>query len=151
MVHSKIMRYYILILLLAVNFALYAQKNNYDMKGLKAGFWVENNDSITFCGNYKLGKKEGSWAYYKNNKIVKVLNFSNDTLFGISMSFNADGSIHRKFKYENGKLNGQCEFYSSKGELLAKYEYLNNTILRVDLYIIDKETPPRSHDYTPTL
>jgi len=152
MEHFKNMKYLIILIFITANISLFSQSyNKIDTNGLKTGLWIEKSDSLTIIGNYVFGKKNGSFTYYKKSTLLKILTYKNDSLSGYSISFNIDGSLSRKFMYEKDKLNGKAEFYSSKGEILAKYEYLNNTILRVDLYIIDKETPPRSHDYTPRL
>ena len=134
-------------------FYSYSQSNcnETDSNGLKQGIWLRCNDTSYVVSNYLNGMYNGQWVFYKNNQIQKIVSYKNDTLSGFSISFNPNGSLHRKLQYQNGKLNGIVEFYSTKGVILARYRYLNDVLLTVEYYVINKESPPRHHGYVPEL
>lgn len=145
------MKILITITFLAISSFTYSQINIVDSNGLKQGFWITHGDRCYEIGQYLNGKRSGEWVFYKQKRIDKILSYENDSLSGYAMSFNSNGSLKKRLLYKNGKLNGQAEFYSSEGVLLARYQYLNDNILTVDYYVINKETPPRHHGYVPKI
>jgi antitoxin component YwqK of YwqJK toxin-antitoxin module len=125
--------------------------NKTDRNGLKQGIWLQCDDTSSIVSIYVNGTRNGQLVFYKGNRIQKIVSYKNDTLSGISMSFNPNGSLHRKLQYKNGKLNGVSEFYSTEGVVLARYRYINDVLLTVEYYAINKESPPRQHGYVPKL
>ena len=122
-----------------------------DSNKMKQGFWVETNNKEKAIGSYNNNKRNGHWVFYSEDELKRICDYKNDTLNGYATVFNPNGTIKKKLLFENGRLNGKVEFYSSNGELLAKYTYIYDKILSVDYYAINKESPPRNHDYVPTL
>jgi len=76
----------------------------YNDSGVENGLWLrycEFNRKIKFIeGNYKDGKKDGSWTEY----------------FCESDPLTGDQQIKKQETYTLGKLNGKCIYYEKKGE-----------------------------------
>jgi antitoxin component YwqK of YwqJK toxin-antitoxin module len=122
-----------------------------DTNKLKQGLWVEVTNKEKEIGSYTNNKKNGHWVFYNGDEIKRICDYKNDTLNGYVTVFNQNGTIKKKILFENGRINGKVEFYSSTGELLAKYTYVYDKILSIDYYVLNKESPPRNHDFVPNL
>ncbi|NRR91373.1 hypothetical protein HSX10_07335 [Winogradskyella undariae] len=133
---------FINILVLLIFFSCTAQEND---------LIVNKNGDEAIVGNEdEKGNKTGSWVFYNSSKKVKkILNYKDGFLEGYSYLFFDNGNVDKRMIFKNGRLNGEVKFYSKEGELLAVYIYHNDIIKEVKSYILNKESPPRNHDYVP--
>ncbi|PDS24021.1 toxin-antitoxin system YwqK family antitoxin [Flavobacterium branchiophilum] len=96
-------------------------------------------------------KKQGYWCFYnKSDKLFKLCFYNDDIIDGKCIKFYSDGKIETIINFYKGRINGEVEFYSTKGVLLATYIYSNDIIKEIKYYVIDNESPPRNHDFIPT-
>ncbi|MEP6478369.1 MAG: hypothetical protein ABJB03_03175 [Rhodoglobus sp.] len=78
--------------------------NALDAAGLKTGPWQEPDPhGGTVAGNYVAGQKHGAWVHHF-----------------------ADGRVRSEFRYDAGKLTGECTWYRATGGLLQKGGFLND-------------------------
>jgi hypothetical protein len=125
--------------------------NVLDSLNQKQGFWIESLNGKIAVGLYFNDKKVGNWVFYAGLNVKRISTYKNDTLSGLTYMFNPNGSLKMELTFEEGRLNGTANFFSLKGELLAKYTYIYDKISSIDYYVADKESPPRRHDYLPLL
>jgi antitoxin component YwqK of YwqJK toxin-antitoxin module len=92
------------------------QINQYDMEGLKQGYWEEYDGDNMEKGNYVDGKEEGIWEYYYSN-----------------------GNLMSKGSYKGGKADGIWEYYFRNGNLRFKQLYK----LVKELPLTESETPKK--------
>lgn len=93
--------------------------------------------------------RSGVWVFYIGDKVYKMESYSKGKLEGIANYFYKNGKLRMELMYKNNRINGEFKYYSSKGELLAKYEFINDKKYKVIYYVIDSESPPKTHDYFP--
>jgi antitoxin component YwqK of YwqJK toxin-antitoxin module len=75
--------------------------------------------------------------YYKNGKVLFKGNFTN----GKVEYFLENGQLYMTQNYKDGKLNGESYKYlfeSINGLKIAKYYYLNDSLLKIELYFENK-------------
>jgi hypothetical protein len=120
------------------------------IQDIGAGFFIISLDSNNYTiGKMADGKKVGSWVYYSGNKVRKIALFKNNQLSGVTIVFNEHNKIVKEIAFENGKVNGKVKFYSSSGELLAIYGYINNVLTTFEYYVPNDESPPYKRDFIP--
>jgi hypothetical protein len=135
----------IFVLVVTCSINLFAQSSTKDSLSI-----LNKDTSVTEIGILKDKKKEGVWSYYKENKLLKIENYENDILNGYLYTFRLDGTLSQVLYFKNGKLNGKANFYSTKGNLIATYGYINNTLTTFEYYSINKESPPYKRDFIPS-
>lgn len=112
---------------------------------------LNKTDLGTDIGNIINEKKQGYWSYYdKSNILKKICYYKDNILEGKVVTFYKNGNINTIISFSSGRVNGEVNFYSTKGELLATYIYNNDILKEVQYYVIDVESPPRNHGFIPT-
>ncbi len=112
---------------------------------------IKTTENIVEVGTTLNEKKQGYWSFYnKFDKLVKLCFYKDNIIDGKLIKFYSDGKIENIINFDKGRINGEVEFYSTKGVLLAIYIYDNDIIKEIKYYVIDNESPPRSHDFIPT-
>ena len=83
--------------------------NQYDMEGLKQGYWEDEYDygEVNGKGSYINDKKNGYWVYYWDT-----------------------GELFKKGSYKDGKKDGIWEEYFKDGEFWYEGEYKNGKYIR---------------------
>jgi antitoxin component YwqK of YwqJK toxin-antitoxin module len=105
--------------------------------GTEVGFFLNN-------------RKEGSWVYYsKSNHLRKICFYKEGLLEGKYLLFDTKGNISLSLTFIHGSLNGDVNFYSHDGKLLAVYNYHNDILNEIKFYLLNDESPPRNHDFVP--
>tara|TARA_A100001011_G_C14056889_1_gene734409 strand:- start:249 stop:617 length:369 start_codon:yes stop_codon:yes gene_type:complete len=83
--------------------------------GLMHEEWVEQYEDIFQKGIYLLGKREGLWisyAYDEKKYILSKENYKNGKLHGEHIDYYADGTIHIKGLFKEGKRVGEWSYYN---------------------------------------
>ena len=81
--------------------------------------------------NFKYDKPEGEHITYFENGNVKIKSiFANGVKFGEELEYFPNGKIHFIRNYINGYLQGSYEEYNEAGDLMHKYLYRYNDIIK---------------------
>lgn len=85
-----------------------------------------DDGSLKQTGQYKNGKKTGTWKYYlKNGKISEVSNYRNGVAHGPYKYYFDTGEIEEFGNYDNGQPHGKYESFYRPGKLEKKGTYDN--------------------------
>jgi len=96
------------------------KEGRYD-NGKKVGVWQENLPPLIHSkGEYVNDKREGEWIG-KNGNFVRIDQYHNGALNGLSSSFE-DGIIQSEIEYKNNKLHGVKKEYK-QGKLYSQAVY----------------------------
>ena len=72
-----------------------------------------NNGNVALIGNYKNGKKEGEWKYYRENgKLEGIVNFKNGKQEGEWKWYHENGELKEIGNFKNGKPEGEWKWLS---------------------------------------
>jgi len=108
-----------------------------------------SKDSVFHIGQMKNELKDGAWIYYNSiGEAVQICNYQNDTLVGECYLFR-ENKLRMRLIFKKGVLNGKAIFYSSSGDVIAIYNYHKGIRTEILDYVIDKDSPPRNHIYSP--
>lgn len=89
------------------------------------------NERITTNDGYEVGKlingeKNGVWKFFNNQDIlVKVSNYNNGLLDGVTTSYYPTGSVYSVGYYKNGIPNGNMSAFYEDGKLNFSDNYHN--------------------------
>lgn len=68
---------------------------------------------------------------------------------GLTIYFDSSGRVVKELNFYDDALNGKSYFYSKSGMCIAIYSYIYDKKYEELLYMIDPESPPRDHIYSP--
>jgi antitoxin component YwqK of YwqJK toxin-antitoxin module len=86
--------------------------NLVDNQGNKTGLWIEREGEYTWKGEYAGNAKIKTWtAFYNNNFIAKIENYSNGLKDGLMIQCDRKGKISLMENYKDGKLDGLTIYY----------------------------------------
>ena len=130
--------------------------NQYDMDGLKQGYWEEyeeddnsiqkgsykdgkedgyweyygENGNLTSKGLYKDGGLEGEWKFYNDAGVLDIIsNYKNGKLNGVTEAYYSNGNLERRITFKYGIKDGVWEFYDYNGDLIKTKIYKNNNLI----------------------
>ncbi|HET6228346.1 MAG TPA: toxin-antitoxin system YwqK family antitoxin [Bacteroidia bacterium] len=133
--------------------AVVGDTNKTDASGKKTGIWKEEENTYTYFGTYKNGRREGVWIGYHPNGLVGTVEeykdgrkngvsigidmagfyfkkdyYTNDTLDGPSIVFNhSNGAkVQSEIMYKMGKLSGLKKVYYPEGTVQEEGYFINN-------------------------
>lgn len=122
-----------------------------------------NDDSNIFLiaeGAYSMGKKDGLWKRYYNNKVIELVSFKSDSLDGVyfalwndTIPIKASEKIRQKGSdsliivvkqdsirpaiygfHKNGAKDSVWSFFSRNNKLYFQYDYNNKILIKDDYY-----------------
>ena len=59
-------------------------------------------------------------------KVAESITYEMDKKVGKRLSYYPNGKVYLEQTYKNGKLNGECKMFNRQGNVIAKYNYLND-------------------------
>ena len=104
------------------------ERGNYK-SGRREGSWTiyRDNGQLKQKGEYKNGKKEGTWvSYYNNGQLKSNYEYKNNKLEGTSVNYYDNGQLHMKGDFKNSKTEGPWVFYHENGQLFKKGNFKND-------------------------
>ncbi len=112
-------------------------KKSYYMNGILEGnseIFYENN-KLKFFNTFKNGKLDGeSYEYYNNGQIKSTINYINGIVVGEEKQYYSNGQLSLICNHvinDNNSIStceGPCIEYHNNGEVLAKYNFVNDKI-----------------------
>ena len=82
------------------------------------------NGLIKVKGNYRGGKRHGSWVvFFDNGKIWSEGMYVNDIREGSSVVYHANGQKYYEGKYKDGKETGVWKFWDEKGNMMNEVDH----------------------------
>ncbi len=82
-------------------------------------------------GNYKNGKKEGTWVFwFENGRKQSENNFTNDLRNGKSVVWRENGKKYYEGTFSMGKLHGTWYLYDTTGNRTKEVFYEHDTKIR---------------------
>ena len=92
-----------------------------------------NNGNVEIIGNYKNGKQEGEWKYYRENgKLEGIGNYKNGKREGEWKFYRENGKLEQIENFKNGKEEGEWKVYHENGKL----EKINHFLFFSVIYIL---------------
>ena len=64
------------------------------------------NGQLSMKGNYKNGKKEGSWEFYEDGQLRRKVTYKKEKKEGPAVRYYDNGQLSMKGNYKNGKKEG---------------------------------------------
>lgn len=84
---------------------------------------------IASKGELKNGVPNGVWiSYFENGKKKSIASWENGKLDGKTQFFSSDGLLNKSIEYQNNLKNGYSSFYDSLANIKRKVNYENDTL-----------------------
>ena len=77
-------------------------------------------------GYYLNERREGTWIYFSENRIVSEENFNNGIKHGLSRKFYDTGEVLEETDWKNGKQEGNYQVFFKNGEPFMQCTMSNN-------------------------
>jgi antitoxin component YwqK of YwqJK toxin-antitoxin module len=84
--------------------------------------------NLTGEGKYINQKKDSTWKYYKEGKLISEENYINGVKTGIEKVYYSSGAIVEEKYWKNGQLNGPCKKYFESGLVRYDGQYVNGKV-----------------------
>ncbi len=82
------------------------------------------NGTTKTLGNYRFGKRDGTWAmFYESGVLWSENQYKNDTLNGSTASYFPNGKKRYSGFYSANKPSGNWEFYDTLGNVIRTKKY----------------------------
>lgn len=82
------------------------------------------NGATKILGNYRFGKRDGTWAmFYESGVLWSENHYKNDTLNGSTTSYFENGKKRYSGFYKANKPSGTWEFYDTLGKVIQIKKY----------------------------
>ena len=124
------------------------QINDFE-QDLKVGFWIVEEGIGRWMGFYVKGKREGSWSYYEDLALRKVVSYVKGLKNGFGYLFSPAGHLTMVFPFEEDRIHGKLRFYTEDGLHLATYVYIYDKLHEVEHYVLHEDSPPKYDTYLP--
>lgn len=102
-------------------------KMNYKNSSVYANLYNERGQ-LTAKGKYIGKKKDSTWLYYKNNRVVGRDDYCKGLLEGKVVKYFPNGKIADSKEFQNGKKHGKWERYFKDGQLRCNGKYKNGQL-----------------------
>ncbi len=98
-----------------------------DNQYVREGEWNTQLERVT----YKNGKKDGLYEkYYSNGNVYERCNYEEGVLNGVcEFWYDTTGKRMKHMTYVNGKLEGSYKYWCQDGSIFESYEYKNGVRL----------------------
>jgi|SoiMethySBSTD1v2_1073268.scaffolds.fasta_scaffold2618100_2 antitoxin component YwqK of YwqJK toxin-antitoxin module len=128
-----------------------ADVNRLTEGGQKDGLWIEADDAGASTGYYAAGYREGLWPRYEGRVLRKLIPYSKGVRKGIGYVFNGRGGLAMTVEFDNDRIHGLVEFFSTDQERLATYRYIYDKLSEVLYYVPREDSPSKSKDFVPEI
>jgi uncharacterized protein len=89
-------------------------------------YLIEGKEVAKFQGSYKLGEKDGNWAfYYRNGNSKQVENYTKGLLHGPFHTYYEIGTIKSKTEFVHSIIEGEQVHYYPNGKLKSSQLYVD--------------------------